>query len=517
MGDENHFGAKRQHLARLLIKTFVFVANSEEKPSGFSCTWEPEKNAIQVVFPRGGRTRLLEFIEEQIDLTEFDSDKLPAKNRLSSEARLAIKNLASLGMAVIESEEEGMGPGKMVFRLIKLPSDSEADCIDAFNRRLEEPISPPPFKERRIFDYPNTVPPSLSFEFVGRETTLDELHEALMSLPENRKLAIADMGGAGKTELCLQYGSKYKRDAKYFKYYKGGICWINVRQGYIADQIISFARSAGYQIDALLSGRQLTEQEKLHILWDIWVNERTLFIYDDIPSSDPEDKRSLPERFPFPPISPRFKILITTRDKELDRQVENFSLERFKVDYGIQLLSEMIWKERLSGGKGYDAKLVEFTGCLPYGIELIGGHLRAEINSEKTLEALYGSLSERRDKWSVMSSEVFAPIAACFEESWVQLDRLDIEVASFIATRPSMNIDAELVDAMFTRTQKRPELGLPEGFHKTGLAKMLRYCLLKSELNNQHKFYYYNPLLKDFVREQLSPEDRERWSRFLRR
>ncbi|NET35870.1 MAG: hypothetical protein F6K19_28225 [Cyanothece sp. SIO1E1] len=108
-------------------------------------------------------------------------------------------------------------------------------------------------------------------------------------------------------------------------------------------------------------------------------------------------------------------------------------------------------------------------------------------------------------------------IRASFMLTLSQFDQFDIEVASFMATRPSMNIDAELVDAMFTRTQKRPGLGLPEGFHKAGLDRMQRYGLLASTESNEGKFYSYNPLLKDFIREQLSPEDQKRWERFLRR
>ncbi|MEH1836967.1 MAG: ATP-binding protein [Nostoc sp.] len=62
------------------------------------------------------------------------------------------------------------------------------------------------------------IPYRGSVHFVGRETELAMLHE---DLQRKDYVAIAGMGGVGKTELATQYARRYQEDY-------GGITWFNL-------------------------------------------------------------------------------------------------------------------------------------------------------------------------------------------------------------------------------------------------------------------------------------------------
>jgi len=55
------------------------------------------------------------------------------------------------------------------------------------------------------------VPLRRNYQFVGRKSILEELHRKLSEkLEHERVVALYGMGGAGKTEIALQYAYLYK-------------------------------------------------------------------------------------------------------------------------------------------------------------------------------------------------------------------------------------------------------------------------------------------------------------------
>ncbi len=73
-------------------------------------------------------------------------------------------------------------------------------------------------------------------KFVGREKELTNLHEQLQQPPTFVILAVAGMGGVGKTELAIKYARKHEAD------YPGGTCWLNaIEKNVVEAEIVQFA------------------------------------------------------------------------------------------------------------------------------------------------------------------------------------------------------------------------------------------------------------------------------------
>ena len=316
------------------------------------------------------------------------------------------------------------------------------------------------------------------------------------------------MGGQGKTELCIQYGLRYKQ------FYPGGICWISAREGNVASQIVSFARRVGYPVD---QGENLTDEEKLDIAWNIWVEEPTLFIYDDVLAPLLEKPHLLP-----PPLK-HFKVLFTTRDKEPGVNVENFPLDELPLEDALELLEEFITPDRLKREPKFATDLMEFVEFLPLGIELVGGYLRSDLNLATSLEELSEFLDDKRAKWTVINTDVLNPtdpplrtnqrnIGECFELSWVQLSSSDRKVANYIATLHPKRANSKFITRILTRTakvKKAPEYS-PES-QQQAFRRLIRYSLIKYIIENAIYHYSYHLLLRDFVWDKMPQGERDRW------
>lgn len=522
MAGDEHFGAKRQYYAKLLIEIFVLLANENRKPAGFQrCRWERE-TTIRVAVETW--KAIPAFIRAE-NFRGYDINDLPSPTRYVKELLPILRQLQRLNLAEFNEDDlsqQGTKSDGIEFLLTNLPSRSVKECHAEMEQRIktdkQKPKEPEPSftvaeskttalytpRTSDIKEYFSTVPRSLSIKFVGREETLDTLHEKLINLPEQKILAVTSMGGQGKTELCIQYGKRYLLS------YKGGICWISAREGGIARQILSFAKSVGYEIKQ----KNQTEEELLSEVWNAWRDENTLFIYDDVVELHPHL---------LPPDLERFTVLITTRDKELGLNVKNFPLDELPLPDALDLFGELITVDRLQKELLFGEKLITFVDGLPLGIELLGGYLRSDLNITKTLEQITKFLNDKRSTWSVIDTEVFSPeefplktnqrnINECFDLSWVQLDESDKKIANFIATLHRKRANSNFISSILTETAE--ELGDQSysiASQRQAFKRLIRYSLIKYLIIDSVHHYSYHLLLRDFVRNQMSKEERLLW------
>ena len=149
---------------------------------------------------------------------------------------------------------------------------------------------------------PDNIPHSGTVNFVGRADAIKNLFEKLQQNNLLAITAIEGMGGVGKTELAIQYALFHRL----LKTYKGGICWFPAKNENVGLQIVRFARN---QL-GLEPPENIDLLDKVNFCWSRWQEGDVLVVIDDI-----EDYSEVKQY--LPPQSPRFKVLITTRFKEL--------------------------------------------------------------------------------------------------------------------------------------------------------------------------------------------------------
>ena len=154
---------------------------------------------------------------------------------------------------------------------------------------------------------PANLPRSGVVKFVGRAEVMPQLHKMLQQGERLAVSAIAAMGGAGKTELALQYALAYKQT------YTGGICWLQARSDDVGTQLGGDVGTQLVRFRRLFlnlnppDGMELADQVKY--CWRNWPAGEVLLVFDDV-----TDYKALEAYLP-PPTEPRFKVLMTTRRK----------------------------------------------------------------------------------------------------------------------------------------------------------------------------------------------------------
>nr|WP_248277142.1 tetratricopeptide repeat protein [Brasilonema octagenarum] len=229
------------------------------------------------------------------------------------------------------------------------------------------------------------------------------------------------MGGVGKTELATQYARQHQAD------YPGGICWLNARESNLAAEIVQFAQLyMNLEVPQQdLRGRQLSLTEQVHWCWQHWqpTEGLALVVLDDI-----IDLGSCRE---FLPTAHRFRVLMTTRLRNLDTNIEEISLDVLSPEEALQLLTKLVGERRVQKEEETAKLLCEWLGYLPLGLELVGRYL-AKKPPHWTLAKMLQRLKQQRLQDEAINrhqkqlqqtlSTAQLGVLAAFELSWDELD-----------------------------------------------------------------------------------------------
>ncbi|HLP91411.1 MAG TPA: tetratricopeptide repeat protein [Nostocaceae cyanobacterium] len=271
------------------------------------------------------------------------------------------------------------------------------------------------------FSFPGTP------HFVGRERELELLHEKLQTPGSVAISAVAGMGGVGKTELAIKY-IKLHQDQ-----YPGGVCWFNAREQSLGVEVVQFAQLyMNLQVPQQnFRGEQLSLTEQVAWCWQHWQPPQglVLVILDDV--TDLEYCRDLL------PQTNRFRVVMTTRLRHLDTNIEEIPLNVLSEGEALQLLTALVG-EKVQREAETAKELCNWLGYLPLGLELVGRYLAKK--PRWTLAKMLERLKAQTVEDEALNPELFKTLStaqrgvkAAFELSWLELAPITQRVGELLS------------------------------------------------------------------------------------
>ncbi|MEH2313951.1 MAG: tetratricopeptide repeat protein [Nostoc sp.] len=255
----------------------------------------------------------------------------------------------------------------------------------------------------------HNIPPAIPFEkFVGREAELENLHSSLQTSWQVAIVAVAGMGGVGKTELATQYAKQHLQN------YQGGVCWLSAQSTDVGIQILRFFELKFNRI----TPDDWESADRLRYCWQNWQQGEVLLVFDNVTDYKKQVQPYLP------PESPRFKVLLTTREK-FDRTLPQLRLGVLKPLAAMKLLKSLVDRERLKSEPWVAREICKFLGYLPLALELVGRYL--DTMPDLSLETLLKRLEKKRLEHEAIAKtnqlmHYEYGVAEAFGLSWEQLD-----------------------------------------------------------------------------------------------
>ncbi|WP_193199359.1 NB-ARC domain-containing protein [Nostoc sp. MG11] len=322
------------------------------------------------------------------------------------------------------------------------------------------------------------IPPAVPFEkFVGREAELQNLHQQLQTFQEVAIVAVAGMGGVGKTELATQYAKQHLQN------YQGGVCWLSAQGIDVGIQILRFAELKF----KLIAPDNWELADRLKYCWQNWQQGEVLLVFDDVTDYKKQVQRYLP------PESLRFKILLTTR-QGFDRTLSQLPLGVLKPLAAMKLLKSLVDRERLQQEAWVARRICKFLGYLPLALELVGRYL--DKMPDLSLETLLKRLEKKRLEHEAVAKanplmRYEYGVAEAFALSWEQLDENAQELGCWLSLFALADIPL-----FVERIEDDDEQELCE----KAIAELCKLHLLKSQAKGIYRLY---PLIRQFLQMKL--------------
>ncbi|MBT9316289.1 tetratricopeptide repeat protein [Leptothoe spongobia] len=348
------------------------------------------------------------------------------------------------------------------------------------NATINQELNYYPAPREKPAGIPNNSPPGTG-KFVGRTQAMTVLHTQLME-HSSGVAAIVGMGGLGKSELAIQYASRYQNS------YPGGICWLNARTGDVLTQLIQYCQlQLGMVLPQKLAQQSLSVVETATWYIAHWRLDGTvLVVLDDVVTlSDCKPLLDL--------LKPPFRTLMTTRDQLLDASFFKVPLEVLYPDDALELLTALVGN-RIQAEQTTAQTLCETLGYLPLGIELVGRYL--STNPFVSVTEVSQNISLRSQQLMPQPVSMMANqrgVWAAFELSWNQLDEAAQQLGELLSFFAPGDISWELVEQVMALTD------LEEAALTTAQTTLYQQSLLQKADGETLRLH---PLIQEFFTAQ---------------
>ena len=333
------------------------------------------------------------------------------------------------------------------------------------------------------------IPYPPTSNFLGRE---DELELLQVDLQRGDYVALAGMGGVGKTALAAQYARKYEEEY-------GGIVWLNAGEANLAGEVIRFfSEQLGLEIPP--EKQQLTLKEQVAWCWGQYPHTKlpVLLICDDV-----TELGSLGEAIPN---HGRFRVLITTRQNHLDpNSLQEIVVEFLPPPEAFKLLQKLLGnqEQRVTQEPEAATAILKLLGHLPLGIVLVGGYLVKD--PELSLEEMVARLQEEKlATESLQTREILKAnqlgVQAAFNLTWSRLTPHTQQLGKFLSLFSPQSI-AWLV-VVYAALEGEGELGWGEKELNEGRKELYQRNLLQ-RVKGARGYYQLHSLVRWFLQSQL--------------
>ena len=205
----------------------------------------------------------------------------------------------------------------------------------------------------------------------------------------------------------------------------------------------------------------------------------------------------------LPRTDNRFKLLITTRQRNLDTNFVDLPLDVLSEDEALSLLRGILGEQRVDRELETTKNLCQWLGYLPLGLELVGRYLQEDpdLSIAEMLEELE---QERLENQAINPSpeeladkEITAKLGvqAAFNLTWEKLDSKTKEVGELLSLFDPNAIAWKYIDSV-TESLNWSKKDLREG--KKQLHKRHLIERLEEEAN-----YQIHPLIHEFLGSKL--------------
>ena len=321
-----------------------------------------------------------------------------------------------------------------------------------------------------------------SKNFVGRENELAEIHAKLQEGQGVIVCAVEGMSGVGKTELALQYATRYQQEyvARY---------WLSLREMGLAQAVVTMA-SPYLDLPESMKSSSLEEQAAWY--WQNWLPEsgKLLVILDDVPKAE-----SIPDV--AMPINPRMRVLVTTRERELNVGFESVPLDVLSEEKALELLRKIVDAAKVDRELVTVKEICITLGYLPLGIELIGEYLSKNrfltfVKLQERLNLADESIARER-KYRFYAHR---GVEAAIQLSWDDISTGSQRVAMLLGLFAPVEILWELVagigaSAEITEAELNEARGHLDSLH------------LIQPIDKECNFYKIHTLVREFFRAKL--------------
>ncbi|AFY53186.1 putative transcriptional regulator [Rivularia sp. PCC 7116] len=369
---------------------------------------------------------------------------------------------------------------------IKIRDDSQSlldpDLINKTNNSDIEPFQPIKY-----------IPKVGNKNFVGRQDELAKIHDKFSET--NNKVAISSvsgMGGVGKTELAIQYAQTYEDD------YTGGICWLNVRDTNLAAEILKFVQQQmGLKVPQKdIQENPLTLEQQVAWCWQHWQPPEglVLVILDDVTNLE-----GLSELLPS--IN-RFRVLMTTRLRDIDTNVEEIPLDVLSAEEALELFKKLVGESKVNKDLETAQELCEWLGYLPLGIELVGRYIKKKP-PHFTLKKMLEQLQQQRLHQDAMNPQqkglrtAQLGVLDAFELSWKELNTTTREFAALLSLFAAEIFEWEWVESM------TKSLNWNESDAEVAIEEVYQRNLVQSSEYEDAVYYQIHPLIREFLKDKL--------------